>query len=443
MAAQLTLPALILPGSSNSRAPHNASWPLFQHGVAGYVARHEALWESIEAATLDLGPPIPLPDKLKRESRIDGQLEEIKSRLREFPRSRNRREGWRNTFLNTMREMADTSLGLPNAGLELFFTSAGLEATRRFVAEARTFDPSMSDDNLLQALRNLWVIHGIQLLLEKKMALCPATFAYSMLYPWTDNYLDDPQISTGRKIEFGNWLEERLCGSRATPLDGHAMQVGRLVAMIEVYFPRAEFEEVYFSLRAIHQAQMASLEQQKAAGGLDERHLLQITLGKGGTSVLADAYLVAGHLSEAEADFMFGYGVLLQLMDDLQDLDDDVANRHTTVFVRQAGEGRLDEVTSRLWSIAQAVLWRSARFEAPQFRPVKMLMQESCKLLLFQAVARNQRFYSSRFAAEVEKCSPYRFDFLRNREENLAGQRENILSLLRRRHIDSAFDLLE
>jgi hypothetical protein len=220
--------------------------------------------------------------------------------------------------------------------------------------------------------------------------------------------------------------------------------VGQLVALIEGRFPRAEFEEVYLSLRAIYQAQIASLEQQAADALLTERKLVQITLKKGGSSVLADAWLVAGNLSDAEEDFMFGYGALLQLMDDLQDLRNDLGNRHVTVFARQAVIGPLDGLASRLWSFAQAVLWSSSRFEAPKFQPVKTLIQESCKLMLLQAVARNYSFYTARFAAELEDSSPFRFIYLRSREATLKGECKNIISLLRRRRqIDSAFDLLD
>ncbi len=59
----------------------------------------------------------------------------------------------------------------------------------------KAFDPTMSDESVFQALRNLWVIHNLQLFLEGKIALSPAGFGYSMLYPWTDNYLDNPQIA--------------------------------------------------------------------------------------------------------------------------------------------------------------------------------------------------------------------------------------------------------
>ena len=110
--------------------------------------------------------------------------------------------------------------------------------------------------------------------------------------------------------------------------------------LIERLYPRAEFPEVYLSLRAIHHAQMRSLDQQDGARTWDERALLALSIAKGGASVLTDACLVRGSLTEDKAEFMFAYGVVLQLMDDLQDIRDDLANRHLTIFTRQTGLAR-------------------------------------------------------------------------------------------------------
>ena len=64
---------------------------------------------------------------------------------------------------------------------------------------------------------------------------------------------------------------------------------------------------------------MRSLDQQDAARTWDEQALLNFSIAKGGASVLTDACLVRGSLTDDEAKFMFAYGVVLQLMDDVQD----------------------------------------------------------------------------------------------------------------------------
>jgi hypothetical protein len=416
----------------------------FPERIEDYTAGYAALWQAAGSGTPRLGPGVGPDEQASRERQADRCIADIERRLRQYPRTRARREIWREDFLRTLQAMAKGCLGFPEAGLKLFFNRTAMDATRQFIRDARAFDPTMSDESVFQALRNLWVIHNLQLLLENEIALSPAGFGYSMLYPWTDNHLDDPRIPERSKVAFGDWLDRRLAGACLTAPDAHAAQVGRLVAMIEECFGRENYPEVHLSLRAIHVAQMASLRQQQVGGVANEQSILAITFQKGGTSVLTDAYLVRGWLSEAEADFMFGYGVLLQLMDDLQDLRSDLTNRHATIFTRQAANGPLDEVTSRLWSFAQTVLWSSDRFASPRFEPLKTLIQENCKLLLLQSVARNRDFYSTGFADELETCSPFRFDYLRRREATIGSEHTKIAAFMRRKHgINSVLDALD
>ncbi len=416
----------------------------FSQRVEACAVRFGALWEAAGSDTPRLGPRVRRDNQASRERKADERIADVDRRLRQYPDTKARREVWREDFLRTLQDMAMGCLGFPEAGLKLFFNRTAMDATRQFIRNAKAFDPTMSDGSIFQALRNLWVIHNLQLFLECDLGFSPAAFGYSMLYPWTDNYLDDPRMPESSKIAFGDWLARRLAGVCVTAPDAHAAQVSRLVGMIEECFCREEHPEVYLSLRAIHFAQMASLRQQQAGASANEQNIVAITVEKGGTSVLTDGFLVRGWLSEAEADFMFGYGVLLQLMDDLQDLRNDLANRHATIFTRLAANGPLDEVTARLWSFTQTVLWSSDHFPSPEFDPLKTLIQENCKLLLLQSVARNRDFYSGGFADELETCSPFSFAYLRRREKSFGAEYAKIAGFMRRKHgIDSVLDAMD
>lgn len=50
--------------------------------------------------------------------------------------------------------------------------------------------------------------NALQLLFGKEVYYSKANFAYSMLYPYTDNYLDNTNIDKNDKILFNNWLEK-------------------------------------------------------------------------------------------------------------------------------------------------------------------------------------------------------------------------------------------
>jgi hypothetical protein len=431
------------PPRKDAAGPGEAEPEAFDRRIAGYAAKCAAAWATANDASHGFGATVSLATKLEHEHHADQYAEEMETMLRAWPASPAKRATWREDLLRALRRMAGDYLMCDAEGLDRLFTAEALEATRQFIREARAFAPAITDESLFQALRNLWVTHSVQLLLQTPIALTPATFAYSMLYPWTDNFLDDSRLASAAKIVFGDWLALRLAGAKPAPQNLHSEQICRLVGMIERLYPMAEFPEVYLSLRAIHQAQMNSLAQQDAARTWDGPALLKLSIAKGGTSVLTDACLVRGWLTEVEAEFMFAYGVVLQLMDDVQDLRDDLANGHTTVFTRQASLGPLDGVTARLWAFTRTVLWNSSRFAPAQSGSLKSMIQDNLRLLLLQTVARNQEFYTPHFVGELEASAPVRFCYLARQEKTLAGRYSKVTASIRRsRRIDSLFEML-
>ena len=82
------------------------------------------------------------------------------------------------------------------------------------------------------------------------------------------------------------------------PHNPHEAAVFRLIEKIENEYPRKDFPEIYASLLAIHAGQAKSLRQQGGLCILSPQALLQISVEKGGSSVLADSWLVAGRLNQ-------------------------------------------------------------------------------------------------------------------------------------------------
>jgi len=442
-------PGFVLPAAA-SHQPHSAvsareaEQRAFDRRTAGYAAKCAVAWADADHSPHGFGAAVCRAEKLGREHRADQGLEATESLLRQWPSSPAKRRIWRQDLLDALRRTARDCLACDSDGLDRLFTTEALEATRQFVRQARAFAPAITDKSLFQALRNVWVSHSVQLLLRAPIALSPAIFAYSMLYPWTDNCLDDVRLGHAVKTAFGHWLTLRLTGVKAAPPDTHCEQVGSLVGMIERLYPRAEFPEVHLSLHAIHHAQMKSLDQQDAARTWDEPALLGLSIAKGGTSVLADAYLVRGSLTEDDAEFMFAYGVVLQLMDDLQDFRDELANGHMTIFTRQAALGALDATTARLWAFTQKVLGGFSRLALAQSSSLTRLIQDNLHLLLLQAVVRNREFYTSGFVSALEDTSPVRFCYLARQEKTLEARYSKVWASVRRnRTMDSLFEMLD
>jgi hypothetical protein len=294
---------------------------------------------------------------------------------------------------------------------------------------ARRFDRTLSNGDIIQACRNAWTACGMQPLLGAPMQLTPAILGYSLLYPYSDNYLDQRPIAREDKLRFNERFCARLRGEGLHAGDAHEGAVWEMVRLIESEFPRAEFPLVFESLLAIHAAQVESLRQLEQCGEFGMQELERITCAKGGTSVLADAFLVRGRLDAEESEFAFLWGVLLQLGDDLQDVREDLARGSDTVFTREARAGRpLDDLVAQLLNLSDQV---AARMDALPGGDTthNALLGTSWRSLVLMAVAHAHEHFTAGFLGELESCSPFRFAFLRSRRERLHGEAGLLRSL--------------
>jgi len=301
---------------------------------------------------------------------------------------------------------------LSDAQVRLLVDGPFPQLVQSLAAEARAFDPDISAADVFQASRNVWTASGLQMLLDRPAELTPAIFGYSMLYPYTDNLLDDPHTQQAAKRTFNRRLRGRLRGDMVDPADDRERKVWRLVRRIESQFERAQYPGIYRSLLAIQKAQEESVGLRREAH-LSPAEVLRIVFTKGGTSVWADGYLAKGHLTEEEERFAFGWGVLLQLGDDLQDVAEDLAGGIATLFSESAGEQPLDHLTNRVFQFSDHVFRELRAFQTPGLGPLKQLIRRSTFILLTTAACGAERLYTSGYLHDLEGHSPLRFDFLR------------------------------
>ncbi len=154
-----------------------------------------------------------------------------------------------------------------------------------------------------------------------------------------------------------------------------------------------------------------------------------MSCAKGGTSVLADACLAHGWLSREESRFSFEWGVLLQLGDDLQDVREDMQRGSVTLFTSAARLGRpLDSLVVQLLNFSEQVGARMDQLPNGT-RVFKNLLRMSWRSLIIGAVANSHEFFSSGFLEEAERWSPFRFEFLRTRNERLRS-RQGLYAIL-------------
>jgi hypothetical protein len=293
---------------------------------------------------------------------------------------------------------------------------------------ARAFDPRLSGEDIYQAGRNAWTANGLQWLMGWPVQITPSILAYSLLYPYTDNYLDDPAIPVTTKRAFNERFHRRLAGEWLAPADAHERVIFDLVAMIEKQYSRSDHGLVFESLLDIHQAQGRSLNLIRRAAAPGEVDVLGLSFAKGGASVLADGYLVRGSLTEAQRQYTYGHGIFAQLLDDMEDVEQDSQAGRLTLYSQPAGHWPLDALANRTFHFGRNVLMGLECFDVED--PVRELIRRGANLLLIDAIGRTDRFYTGAYLRQLEAYSPFRFSFLNTQRDDFLRRHGSLGKLL-------------
>jgi hypothetical protein len=376
------------------------------------------LWHQRERPSRPPGPAYPPAEQAAHEEQFDRFVAAIEAELPRPPRTRDERAAAHERLTAAVADVARATMDLAPAHLALLFEGGLSSVGNQLGRRARASGLAASPADLFQATRNAWTACGLQLLFGLPVALTPSVYAYSMLYPVTDNYLDDPAVAGPAKCDFNRRFAGRLAGLPVEAKTSQEAAAWSLVELIESEHPRQQRGDVYASLLAIHRAQSGSLRLHRNGGALTLEDVLEATIAKGGTSVVADAHLVAPALTQAQKRFVFLWGVLLQFADDLQDYRRDARDGARTLFTLAAPP--LDELARRTLAFAEAVCEELDALPAPGQRPLKDLIERSAAALIVRGIGAADGAFSPAYAAEMEQYSPCRYAFLADRRMRLA-----------------------
>jgi len=394
---------------------YNGAW------VAAQVAETIDVWNQSAADRLELGPQYSERDHEAREIAYDAELQAVEGEARRAPRSVAARKAAQERLTASFAQFAANALDLEAEATSLLtdcFLPAGIEFSRY----AHQFDPTLSREDTIQACRNAWTACGLQPLLGQPSRMTPSIVAYSLLYPYSDNYLDAGDVPVEAKLSFSRRFRNRLRGEVFKELNARDAVIWALVEMVESEYPRAQFPDVYDCMLAIHQAQEDSIAQLRDGTEPSDAELLEISFAKGGTSVLADACLARGWMTAAESRFAFEWGALLQLGDDLQDVREDLRRGSVTLFTRAIRRGEaLDACVAQLLNFCERVA-AGMEVAVPGNRRLKDLLKMSWRSLIIGAVAEAHEFFTPAFQRKMEESSPFCFGFLRARRKRLANR---------------------
>lgn len=374
--------------------------------------KYLSIWWNTTVDFKRMGPKVSYIDKLKNERQIERFRKEFFKILKEIPSDKCEEESWIRKVFDHIK-LFESSISNYSESIIQFFVESGYpKITESFIDEVGKFDPEMEVYDIFQAIRNVWIMNSIQILYGMEVRLTPSIFAYSMLYPYSDNYLDDSSISIQDKIEFNQRFRKWLLGQETEPLNHREQHIYNLVKKIEGEFRRDDYPEVFVSLLGIHHAQVQSLIQQKEKTLPFEKDIIGITFEKGGTSVLADAYLIKGELKDNEAEFMFCYGVLLQIVDDLQDIEEDFQNTHMTIFSQIENKYDLDRLVDKLFNFIDDFFNNEDTFTSEKAEKLKKVIQDCSKIMIFEAISKNRKRFSRQYIKDIEESLFIRFSYL-------------------------------
>jgi hypothetical protein len=393
------------------------SWPW----VEAQVAETTAAWNDSGARSPLPGPQYSLSDQRQREKAYDKALGEVEGEARNTPRTPADRVAMQARTTASFARFSATALDLEGDAIQLL-TDDFIPVGTKLARWARRFDETLSMPDVIQACRNAWTACGLQPLFGESIRLTPSILGYSLLYPYTDNFLDQPDITADDKHHFSDRFRRRLSGLPLSPHNRRESALWDLTSLVELQYPRESFPQVYDCLLAIHRAQEGSIAQLRTGEPCPPAEILRLSCTKGGTSVLADACIARGWLSPQESRFAFEWGVLLQLGDDLQDVREDMQHGSVTLFTLAVALGvPLDTLATQLLSFSDHVA--ALMDDLPSGTPMlKDLLRMSWRSLIIGAVGDSHQFFTPQFLAATERTSPFRFAFLRARRDRLTSR---------------------
>ena len=146
--------------------------------------------------------------RLNHEQLLDQSLQKAYQFLNQYHKIPHRL--WLNRRKKLIQSLLDNDSLLITAHMNERVKEQLLQVSKTFIREARKFDPSLSLSDIGQAMRNVWICAVLQMLFCKEVHDSKAVFGYSMLYPYTDNLLDDETLTQADKQRFNQHFYTRL-----------------------------------------------------------------------------------------------------------------------------------------------------------------------------------------------------------------------------------------
>jgi hypothetical protein len=355
--------------------------------------------------------------KLSNEAYTDQVSRAFHEQMNSIPRLPFRRRKWsKQTQIFLMKLLSEEQIiGIHNVmspqELTVFY-----QELMDFARHARCFAPELSFEELGQAIRNYIVFAMFKVINRKPysedghVGYSNAGFGYSMLYPFTDNYIDTIANTISDKQEYNQLIRDTIEGKEVQFKDNYHKKTHLLMKAIEEAYPRERDSDIYTLLLMMLEAQEESLGQQSKNHVLTPEQRLDISLFKGGVSVLVDRYLINKPLTEEDYIFYLGFGFFLQLADDLQDIGEDRRNGYQTIFTLETEQSSEERLVNKLLNFLHTVM----EAYSAENNSFKEFVKQSSNLLIYSSVVGSRDYFSEQYLLQIEKRLPVTIPYLEN-----------------------------
>ncbi len=386
-----------------------------------FLPEIRTMWKNSKDTFPEFLTPVSKEIRDKNESYINQKqkiLSKFTNAAKKSTLTAKQREMFEDGIQNILME--ETVLGVHEA-MDKDTMKSFEEEIKAFLRRARQFAPDMSSEDLGQAIRN-YTVHAVFNELEGCPQKCSsASFGYSMLYPVTDNFIDQENRTMEEKNLYNQLIFDEIAGREAKVQTEYDAQTVALLRYIEEEYPREKDETIYTLLLMMLNAQELSLTQQKVRSNLSYEERLDISTYKGGLSVLIDRYLVNRELTSDDYFFYLGFGFYLQLADDLQDIADDSKKGNQTLFTYDLSTESVERAVNRILYFLHD-LFHDHRF---QNHNMKDFLLRSSYMLIITGVLGSSEYFSNDYISQLSTYLPISPKCASKMKEELAGGRED------------------
>lgn len=380
------------------------------------------LWKGLPTSFPEFLVEVEEAKKRRNEAIIQEMAGQWRKRIKAFPTKQEEQKNWKQEMDKLIGEFLakEQLLGIKDHMSQETFEAFQAE-TKRFVRKTRSFDSKLTMENIWQALRNYFIYAVIADLQGQKQECKETAFSYSLLYPYTDNYIDEKRHTRQQKEAYNNMICDVLKEKTVMPEKGIAEKTCQLLEILLNTYEGEKRKEAQNLLLLMLEAQNNSIRQQMGKQELTPLEILRISVYKGSISVLIDYFFTVSEMKKEEIEFYLKFGFLLQLADDLQDVKEDQESGSKTIMVMYAKKGGLEKVVNRLLHYTQTI------FE--EFTPVndslKSFMLGHCYSMIIAAAMANREYFSKEYMKQLERFFMVHMEYLEKQKKIEKGKKNS------------------